>query len=208
MRKRSKILLGMLGATILLAASVSTASATRLESSSQSIRASWAQMIFRGFGASVTCRVTLEGTLHSRTIVKTNESLIGYITRVIVREETCTGGTARALSETLPWHVRYRSFEGPLPGITAINTNVIGAKFRVGATVFGTNVFCLYTTTVAQPNIGSFAREGGGALTSVAVSGTIRSSGEFGCSEGTLSGSSESLTVLGGTTRITVRLIA
>jgi hypothetical protein len=50
------------------------------------------------------CRLTLEGSLHARTIAKVAGALLGYITRFATGQ--CTQGTT-ILTETLPWHVRY-----------------------------------------------------------------------------------------------------
>ncbi len=203
MRNRSKLLLAALGAAVLLAAAVGTASAARLQVSGQSITAVWRAMTFRApaVGVSVSCPVTLEGTLHSRTIIKTPGSLIGYIARATVGEASCTGGRARTLTARLPWHVQYSSFSGTLPNITSVNTNVIGAEFLIQARVLGTEVSCLYTTSAAEPATGRFELTAG-TLTSVTVGGEIRSASGGVCPRGVLGGTSSSVTA------ITVRLIA
>jgi hypothetical protein len=188
MHKRSQLLLVVLGAAAVMAAAVSTASATRLASNSNTIRSTWAAMEFIAEGVTtVRCPVTLEGTLHSRTISKVAGQLIGFIKVATVAEASCQNGKARVLSEKLPWHVRYESFGGTLPNISSINTQVIGAAFLVQTRVFGVEVSCLYTTSTTEPNIGKFNREAGGVVTSVDVSGSIRSP-TFGCPRGTLGG--------------------
>jgi hypothetical protein len=211
MKNRSKLLLGLLGAAIVLAAAVSSASANRLAISVSSQRAVWRSMNFTGtFGVTVSCPVTLEGTLHSRTISKISGLLIGYITTARVGEASCTGGTARALTETLPWHVQFVSFTGTLPNITGFGTNVTRASFQVSASVLGSTVTCLYITSQTEPTIGTYTRN---ILTTVLgevrVSGRIRkNSGSGVCGDGNLSGTSVSLTELGETRAISVTLVA
>jgi hypothetical protein len=206
LKKYGKTLAAMAGATIILAAMVGTASAGRLSSSSQTFRGVWNPMVFSGPGVTINCPVTLEGSLHTRTIAKVAESLIGYITRAIVGEGACSGGTARTLTETLPWHVRYTSFEGRLPDITGINTRIVLAAFQIRATIFGIPVTCLYRTTAASPALGRFNRTTAtGVINSVAAGGSIAGSG--GCPTGTLSGNSAPPTVLNETRTITVTLI-
>jgi hypothetical protein len=205
MKNRSKLLLALLGAAIVLAAAVGTASATRLASSGLSQRAVWRSSNFTS-----SCPVTLEGTLHSRTMTKISGLLVGYITRAIVGEANCTGGSARALTETLPWHDQYVSFAGTLPNITSFATNIVRASFQVAASVLGSTVTCLYVTSQAEPAIGTYSRNTTtGALSSVSVSGRIRrNSGSALCENGVLSGTSTSLTELSNTTAITVTLVA
>jgi hypothetical protein len=207
MTKQSKVWLALLGATVAMGALVGTASARSLSTSNQSIRATWAAMEFSSpsTGVNVRCPVTLEGSLHSRTIAKVANSLIGYITRAIVAEPSCTGGSAKALTETLPWHVTYGSFAGTLPNITSIRTPVLRSSFNIIAVFFGIRITCTFRTS---PINGTFNREGGGALTSVSVEGReLVGEGGFGCERGNLAGTSSTLTLLGAATRITVTLI-
>jgi hypothetical protein len=62
---------------------------------------------------------------------------------------------------TLPWHMRYLAFSGPLPQITDLVTNVVGFSMRYREP-FGIN--CLWSSTAAEPAIVTFSREAGGAL--------------------------------------------
>jgi hypothetical protein len=206
MLKQSKVWLALLGATVALGALVGTASARNLSISSQTIRATWTAMEFSSpsAGVLVRCPVTLEGSLHSRTIAKTAGSLMGYITRAVVAEASCSGGRARVRGETLPWHVTYQGFTGTLPNITSIRTTVTRPGFDVTAVFFGFNVTCSYRTTNVN---GTFNREAGGALTNVQVEGRELVSEGFGCGNGNLAGTSAAPTVLGTTTRLTVTLI-
>jgi hypothetical protein len=206
MIRQSRILLALVGATVVLGALVGNASANRLSSSSSTIRAVFNPMTFSGAGfVNVNCPVTLEGSLHSRTIVKTVGSLIGYINRASLALASCTGGTATINQASLPWHVRYAGFTGTLPNITAINTNIVGASFEVRDP--GLGVTCNYTTSAASPATGRYNREAGGLLTGVTVGGSIPTSSGFPCPTGTLSGTSSAPTEVGTTTRIRVTLI-
>jgi hypothetical protein len=195
--KLFKLLLSVAGATVLLGALVATASAGRLSSSSQTLRATFAAVRFSGGFGTTECALTLEGSLHSRTIAKTAGSLIGYITRAALG--TCSRGSATVLTASLPWHVRYASFSGTLPNITRLNTTVVGAQFQIREPVFG--VTCLAS---GGTSLGNYTREAGGVLTGAEIGG--RSPTSCGI-EGELSGVSNSLTVLGAATRITVTLI-
>jgi hypothetical protein len=205
MTKYSKLWLALMSATVIFGAMAGSSAARTLSISNQNIRATWRELSFIGSGRTIICPVTLEGSLHSRTITKTVNSLIGYITRAVVGEPACRNGTARVRNETLPWHVRYLSFSGTLPNITAISVNVLRPGFDVTGEFFGFNVTCSYRTSNVR---GTFSREAGGALTSVRVEGTglVPDQG-FPCENGELSGTSTSLTLLGATTRITVTLI-
>ncbi|MGN6189049.1 MAG: hypothetical protein ACTHOE_09130 [Conexibacter sp.] len=201
--KLCKLLLAAVGATVLLGALVSTASATRLESSSQTLRTAFTSVRFREtFGSTTDCAVTLEGSLHSRTIQKVAGTLIGYITRADLGP--CAGtGTATILTETLPWHVRYLAFSGTLPNITRLIINVIGSAFRVR---FPTGSNCLARSTPEEPAIGTFERDiTTRELTAAEIGGRIRTS----CLNisGTFESSRNRPTVLGGTAGITVTLI-
>jgi hypothetical protein len=179
--KLSKLLLAVVGATVLLGALVSSASAGRLSASTQTIRATWANMTFTGPFGTTECEVTLAGSLHTRTITKTRGALIGFINRAELRTP-CRRGAATILRETLPWHVQYDSFAGTLPRITAISTRVIGASFQINE-----GFICLARTTAATPAIGVFNREAAGRITNVTVGGRIPTNCFL---EGTLGGTS------------------
>jgi hypothetical protein len=207
MLKQSKVWLALLGATVALGALVGTASARNLSISNQNIRATWTAMEFSNpsAGVLVRCPVTLEGSLHSRTIAKVLNSLIGFITRAIVGEGSCTGGTARVRTETLPWHVTYQGFTGTLPNILTIRTTVVRPGFDVTATFFGFPLTCRFRASNVN---GVFNREVGGVLTNVQVEGRgLVGEGGFGCESGNLAGTSATLTLLGAVTRLTVTLI-
>lgn len=194
MLKYSRTLLALVGATVAMGALVATASANRLALNSTSIRATWTSMTFTALEITVRCRVTLEGTQHSATITKSAGALIGYITGATVDEANCTGGRARANTETLPWHVTYESFTGTLPNIEAISTRVAGGTFEINTPLTLGN--CRYEGS----NTGRYNREARGVLTTVEVIGTARHVGGTGtfCPEpGRLSGNGRPTTSAG-----------
>jgi hypothetical protein len=149
MRYRSRLALAACAATAVLALAAGGAFARRLELSTQTFLIGWSPLIFEAGGVRVSCPVSLEGSFHSRTLSKVCGSLIGRVIETKVKE--CTGGTMTALTETLPWHVRYNSFTGTLPRITGITAMVVGAAFRI--TPSG-SVACLATTTSREPWFG------------------------------------------------------
>src|ERR1044071_3581859 len=127
-----------MGATLLMAFALGTASARSLSISNQNIRATFANLELGVEGINtVTCRVTLEGSLHSRTIAKVRGALIGYLTRVSTNN---CNRPVTILTETLPWHVRYESFSGILPNITLIFIRSTGISFQVEP---GVGIRCL-----------------------------------------------------------------
>jgi hypothetical protein len=200
--KIGKLLLATAGATVLLSALVSSASAGRLEINTQAIRVSWRTVNFSGPFGTTRCQVTLEGTLHSRTMVKTIGSLIGYITRAILGP--CATGQSTILTETLPWHVRYSGFSGILPEINSIIIHVIGASFRVREL----SAFCLARTTAARPGIGTLHRDPVTHLiTEVSIGGRISTGAECFGAEGGLEANEVAASESNSNTRINVSLI-
>ncbi len=167
MQRHIRLLLTSLAATAILATAVSTATANRFVVSNQQIRATWATLEFfnTAVAGTIRCPVTLEGSFHSRTIVKARGSLIGYVTRAAVNNPACVGGRATILQELLPWHITYNSFEGALPRITGVTLNLIRAGFIVE--LGGNN--CRALTTIANParGIAAVNSSGGGAVTSL-----------------------------------------
>jgi hypothetical protein len=166
--KLCKMLLAVLGASVLLGALVGSASARSFSNSETSSTATFPLVEFSG-GFVVRCNVTLGQRLHARTQGKVLESLIGLITSATVGG--CPSGSATILRETLPWHVRYNGFTGTLPNITSIATRVVGSSFRVREPVFG--ISCLARSTAASPATGVYNREGGGRITSVIIGGRV-----------------------------------
>ena len=199
--KICKLLLAAVGATVLLGALVSTASAGRLEISTKEISSMWRSVEFEGaFGISTRCQVTLDSTLHERTMVKRLGTLMGYITRAFLG--TCSSGSATILTETLPWHVKYSGFSGTLPNITSIIVHVIGSSFRIRE---AGGITCLARTETNRPATGTFHRNTSTHfLTEVGIGGTIPTS----CGpEGTFSSDSGPISVSSSSSTISVSLI-
>jgi hypothetical protein len=203
MRNRTKLLLGVLTVAVTLGALVSATPANRLARSSSTFRTT-ITMKLSGF-ATVTCRVTMEGSFHSKTIAKVAESLIGYVSKATVQE--CTGGSASA--HGLPWHMRYVGFEGSLPAI--LNNRDAVWNFSIQVTAIG--IECGFTSTGASPLKGIETRNTGtGVAESLRIDETAQipksSGGSFCGTSGREEGTSGSLTVGGGTAKITVTLVA
>jgi hypothetical protein len=213
MRHRSKLMLAGLTAALAFGAFVSASSANRIALSGQQFRATWNNLKFRGF-VIVECHVTIEGSFHSRTISKVLEALVGYVSRVTVDETRCTNGSARALTETLPWHIRYGGFTGTLPIITGINLRLVGGRFLVQVAGIAP-AKCLYQSSATSPMKGIVNRNTAtGVASSLRVeepsaipftSGTSSfACGNSGVLEGTTNGLSEGPT----STSIVVTLVA
>jgi len=191
-----------LAAAMLMAFAVGSASARTLSISNQQIRSTFRSMEFgvEGLGTD-RCDVTLEGSLHSRTIVKAVGTLLGYITRVTTAN--CTLTTAIL---GVPWHVRYVSFSGTLPNITLLTVRVSRVSFSAASFGF----VCL-----GEPEVeGNFNREAGGRLTDVRMTAIpampVRSGGGFGCPSSTGSfraPEAGTVTQLGNSNDISVTLI-
>jgi hypothetical protein len=195
-----KLLLAVTAATVVFGALTSTAIANRFSSSSQTLRAQFREVRFEGAFGETSCQLTLEGSLHSRTITKVRGTLIGYITAA--RLGPCAVGRYTILTETLPWHIQYDSFSGTLPSlITSIRTRVINFAFRF-ITNFGEN--CLLRSTTEAPLIITYNISGGVISTAqtegTGIPTTCFFTASFRSDRGTV-------TVLNSTTRITITLI-
>ena len=200
MSKYSKGTLAILCASLLLAAAAGPGSARNIELSNQSFRITWAPLRFIAGEGEEICHVTLEGSFHSRTIAKSLESLIGFITRAQVNR--CDSPTTTGLG--LPWHIRYAGFTGTLPTVTSIRVKLIDVSVRRDS--FAS---CLYRSTAARPVLGSIAIAAGEATTFtpdlttrlVLFEGGVACVGEF-----ALEGSGQ-VRQLNTSTRLRVRLI-
>jgi hypothetical protein len=197
--RTSKLLIATATAVAALCALVGTATANRLRNSATSARATFGAAEFSGGFGTTRCSLTLEGTLHSATVTKTNGLLVGYVTRASIGP--CPSGSATINTASIPWHTTYESFTGTLPNITTVRLHVVGAEWSVRET-FG--ITCTVSRTAAEPVTGTVNREAGGTLTSLSMGGSINTSCGI---RGTLSGTSSSLSVVGSSTRITVTLI-
>jgi hypothetical protein len=215
MRTHTRLLLTALTAALVLAAAMNTASARRLQLSNTGIRAVWRAITvesrdFLGSEHEVICPLTLEGTLHSRTISKVSGQLIGYITRAIVGRPSCTFRSAEEFeiqTSSLPWHMRYDSFSGALPRIEVIRLQVVGLSYIL--TAIGTA--CLYKSSATQPFFGQAQLGASGESRGIRVDETrliplVEGGGLCPISD-ILKGTSEPITLLGTTTVITIRLV-
>ncbi|HEU4702902.1 MAG TPA: hypothetical protein VFS37_10510 [Conexibacter sp.] len=196
--RHCKLLLAAACCAVLLSALVGSASAGRLSTVTQTFRSSFRSVSLNGVFGSITCQMSLEGSLHSRTIAKSSGTLIGYVTAAALG--TCAEGRATILRETLPWHVRYASFSGTLPNITSIRVNVSGFSLRIQEPFAG----CLWRSEAANPLIITLNREAGGSLTTAELGGTMPSTCGF---SGTASSDRAPVTILNSTVRVTVTLI-
>ncbi len=131
MRTRfARMLVTMAAAALLLTAATTAVSARSWSISETGFRITWNSIEFGTSTATIRCRVTLEGTFHSRTIAKVARSLIGYINSALFAHP-CTGGEAwmdngreaeplGTAPNRLPFHLTYESFGGTLPRITEL----------------------------------------------------------------------------------------
>jgi len=122
-------LLAVAGATMLLCAFTSAASAGRLSLSGNRSRATWTRMDVSGGFGTVECEVVMESSVHAATINKTVGSLVGYTTAANVTR--CARGGMTFFRESLPWHERFSGFEGTLPNITGATNTVTGVSFQI-----------------------------------------------------------------------------
>ncbi|MGN6189502.1 MAG: hypothetical protein ACTHOE_11420 [Conexibacter sp.] len=203
----------VVGAVAILAAALGAASARNFSFSNQTERVTFAELRFTSGEIATTCRVTLEGSFHSRTTAKVREALVGAVTAVTVAHP-CQGGEGFAFNgiertpNTLPWHIQYDSFEGTLP--TAISSiTLILSRFRyliqvpfICAASYGSETDRLFNSIRLTGGVITEAAPVGGRNTVTRVttlSGICPASG-------TMTGTG-SPTVLNGTARITVTLI-
>jgi hypothetical protein len=207
MLQRKVTLVVVLAAATVLMGTVAAASAARLSISNQNIRTVVPLGIELGGGFSIItgCRITLEGSFHSRTFVKTRGLLVGYVTRAAVDVGGCVGSTLILLGATLAWHIRYAAFSGALPNITTLTFQIPGFSLLVNPMGFS----CLYQATSAQPAQAIASVGAGGRITGLRFDETASIplvAGALCPAEARLSGHGE-FTVLGGTTAVTISLI-
>jgi hypothetical protein len=194
--KLGKLLLAVVGAAVLLGAFVSSASARNLSNSSLTNRALWTAWHFRGGFGTISCELLLTGSYHARTMTKTVNSLLGYITES--RFLRCSSGGLTINTASLPWHRRYRSFSGTLPNITGMEETVTGMEWTLREPTFGITctVRAAESSTILTYAISS------GTVTSSAISGSSPCGSFTGVQEGSTTNVTE-----GGGARITIRLI-
>jgi len=186
----------------------SAASARNLEVSNQNFRVSWSRMEFQTSLVTVRCQVTLEGSMHSRTIPKVERLLIGAITRIHFKEESCTGGTSRP-EKPPPWHISYEGFTGRLPNIATVR--FLSSRWQFSIISFG--VTCKYGTSITNITGSLFVNGAGEATNEQPLTGRniaeLLEGGGLCPANGTMvaAATDGGITVLNSTERIRVRLI-
>jgi hypothetical protein len=210
MHTRNKLVLAGLAATLLMAFAVNTATANHLSVSNRFFRIVWNPLTFvSSTGTTVRCPVTLEGSFHERTIGKALGLLLGYVSRAISAETEppCRGGTATALTATLPWHVTYEGFSGTLPAIRTVRLLLRRVAFKI--TVL--TVTCLYKENGSEQAAVEANVEAGGNITTVTADTTISlplfEGGIFCPASGGFEGTGEATLLGSTTTRIKLTLI-
>jgi hypothetical protein len=209
MHTRSKLLLAGFAAALMLTMAVTSATANRLSTTSRTFRVVWNPLTIgttSGIAGPIRCPLTIEGSFHSATIRKTAGALIGYVTRGTTVAAACRNGTMTINQGALPWHVRYRAFNGTLPTFEGVQLAFVGFEFRLNAG--GLN--CTTATTAAEPLVTTALTNATGAIIGMRVEErfTIPLEGAF-CGfggRGAFSGTGTT-TVLGATTAISIRLI-
>jgi hypothetical protein len=194
--KLSKLIVTIVGATVLLGALVSSASARSFSLSSQAKTILWRRMDFISAAGNVECEVNLSGSFHTRTFTKTVNSLIGYLTEGAVLR--CANGGATLNQSSLPWHLRYRGFTGTLPNMNSQSATVTGAEWTIRSGIVTCTVRRETSSTTITYTIGA-----GGVITRADISGTCSCSGF----NTTISGGETNVLERIGGARITVRLI-
>lgn len=196
--KLFNLLLATMSAALLWGALAQAASARNLEFSSQTFRGTFREVRLTALFGTTRCAMTLEGSLHARTITKTAGLLIGYVTRGILG--ACSAGTATLLTANLPWHVQYASFSGTLPNIGSLTVGIVNMGMAVRETG---GITCLVRTTVRDYLKWVFFF----IVSKGTLVGSIPTGAEcFGASV-TASSDEGPVTVLNSATLITLRLI-
>lgn len=206
----TKTFLTVVAATLALAFAAQVASANRLSVSETRFRAVWRDLQFDSNGIIINCPITIEGSFHSATFKKTAGALIGHISRASVFGAlgmgACTGGEATIFQESLPWHLVYISFAGTLPRPSSIKVKLVNSRFRVNP--LGPLIpACTFTSFEEDPVKGDFLIEPNGLVTGIRADERAEIAGEcLGLPIAHLSRTA-SLTRLGSTGNISIRLI-
>jgi hypothetical protein len=156
----TKLATMVVAAAAVLAFGAATASAsTGVSVPGGAITGTGTAITFSGGFGSITCPVTLVGSLNAR-INKTVGATVGTITSGSVGACSGSFGVVSASASVLgfPWTVTYRSFSGTLPNISRVNLVANGAAFLISASTLLGQLNCLYrdnvdTTTVGAPTV-------------------------------------------------------
>lgn len=185
--RRASLACAAIGAALVMALSVGSATAGKFSITNQAYRITWERLWFFLEGAAekptIRCPTTLEGSFHSATIVKSPGQLAGYVTRAQVNEAACIGGIggrARFVTTSLPWHMKYGGFTGTLPIISRIFFPWEGVTWEVR----NNGLECYYRESGTERIIGEFKREASGDVSEFVFEASVRiaySSGTIGC---------------------------
>lgn len=197
---RLKLIIATIGAILLLGALAANATAGHYSSTSQTFRATFRTVTRSGLFGTIKCQLTLEGSLHARTMTKATGALIGYITEAMLGP--CEQGTETILTETLPWHIQQDGYVGALPRILRIIVRIIGFRLLMREPAFT----CLATSTLENPYTLTFERNTATGVLSDATLGGISVETTCGRAVSVVSDRGP-VTVLNSTTRVTVILI-
>jgi hypothetical protein len=143
MRKLARRPLVALATFLVLCVAASAASASRgigTNTGGRAVTFTTERLVFASEFSSVSCPVTLTGTFSSG-FEKLETVHLAEITGASLPERSCTGGTVRLLTETLPWELGYYSFSGTLPRITGLTLGIE----ELSALVESIGIGCLYT---------------------------------------------------------------
>ena len=198
---RARVILVLLVGVCAAVLAAEVATANRLAYTEQIIRSIYNNnfIIASSIGGLIRCSVTIERTVHGRTIAKTAGALIGYINRA--SKGSCGGGEMRFNTETLPWHSQYSSFSGTLPNIIAYTEAARRMSLEVNGEAFGLRVTCRYTIP-SKPYVDN--RETRGTITSESLGSESASSETLGCPSITLTGTASVTNSGGGTVVVTL----
>jgi hypothetical protein len=150
-RCRSSLTLAL--AAICLAIAIGPASASRLSFSSTTFRLIWPEMRVTmplsttEFTMQAICGVTLAGSFHARTLAKTAGQLVATLAPTTIIPTPCRVGRGIYLLEN--WHLRYESFNGTLPNISALTFSLVGLNATWEEPLWGFR--CLYGATPESP---------------------------------------------------------
>jgi hypothetical protein len=128
--------------------------------------ASLGAVTFSGTGVTITCNLTLRGTVTSARVPKVSGTSYGEITSVTIGR--CTGGSAAVLS--LPWKITYNGILGTLPErVTGVSLTANGTGFKLTFSgiecLYGGNVSTLLAVTGTNPyTTGLYAVPSGSSL--------------------------------------------
>ena len=151
-----RMLLIALCLALVISVMAGSAAAGRFSVDDQDFRIVWTEVSFvPDFVDPVRCGLTIIGSMHSRTITKTDGLLVGHVTSARTSFPTCTPREegATALAFTLPWHVTYAVFTGTLPAITGVKLEILGASFDI-FTIEDEGIrtaLCLARTEASEP---------------------------------------------------------